>query len=516
MSHESGSKTTKPKNIVVCSDGTGNSANKDRGTNVFKLYEAIDLNGHLAPNTDLIEQIAFYDDGVGTESFKPARILGGAFGWGLGRNVRQLYASLVRSYNREDRIFLFGFSRGAFTARTLGGFITSCGILDREQYADDTDLKRAVNKAYEVYRSRYMVGFNQDIRRRFSRAPSTQESPGAARSAPRVAKFREQYAPLGARIAFIGVWDTVAAIGMPIDHLADFINYFIYPFKFGDQGLSGLVNRACQAIAIDDERHTFHPLMWDESDQDHERISQVWFSGVHSNVGGGYPKQGMSIVALDWMMSEAAKVGLRFNAADRTYFGEHVNINDMLYNSRAGLAVYYRYKPRDIAAICRAANTTPKVHESVIDRIRQQTAGYSPGNLPVSMTLVATGAATTRHPNAAATVTAAYGTASSPLERVQFQVRVRRLSHYVFLALSAALAGVLIIPQLSAERGIWSIVKAIFTLNENSLVQGFLLHPWLAGSLLALIGAFFALGLVTEERMARKFSAFWRQVIPKL
>src|SRR5712691_4190800 len=138
-----------PKNIVICSDGTGNSAIKDRGTNVFKLYEAVDVNGHLN-NPTLTPQITFYDDGVGTETFKPLKLLGGALGWGLSRNVKELYAALVRSYNPGDRIFLFGFSRGAYTVRTLGSFITTCGILERNRYVTDADLVKAVKDAYEI------------------------------------------------------------------------------------------------------------------------------------------------------------------------------------------------------------------------------------------------------------------------------------------------------------------------------------------------------------------------------
>jgi uncharacterized protein (DUF2235 family) len=126
MNKEKQSQPENPRNIVICSDGTGNSADKNRGTNVFKLNEAIDLNGHLTDPAKT-PQIAFYDDGVGTETFKPLKLLGGASGWGLSRNDKELYEALVRSYNPGDRIFLFGFSRGAFTVRTLGGFITACG-----------------------------------------------------------------------------------------------------------------------------------------------------------------------------------------------------------------------------------------------------------------------------------------------------------------------------------------------------------------------------------------------------
>ena len=514
MSTEIARKTpTAPKNIVVCSDGTGNSANKDRGSNVFKLFEALDLTGHLA-NPPRVEQIAIYDDGVGTESFKPARIMGGAFGWGLSRNVRELYAALVRSYNPKDRIFLFGFSRGAFTARTLGGFITSCGILDRKKYDTDADLRQAVEDVYKVYRSKYMTGFNRAVRKRMRRDPA-EESPAAARFKAQSARFREKHAPHEVKIAFIGVWDTVDAVGLPFDHLADFINYFIYPFKFGDRGLSDSVERACHALAIDDERHTFHPLMWNETAENGARVSQVWFSGVHSNVGGGYPKQGMSLVSLDWMMSqaEAGNVGLQFNAADRAYVRDHANVNDKLYNSRAGYAVFYRYKPRDIAAFCSSANTAPKIHDSVFDRILRQTEGYAPGNLPTSMKMVATDGAHARQPARAAAITASFKGTYSPLDRVPTLVKLRRVSHYVFLALSFALAAVLVIPQLSAEKGWWSLAKALFSLDQNTLITGFMLHPWPAGILLALIAVFFKIELSAEESMRRRFSAFWHGLI---
>src|SRR5512138_2215327 len=137
------------KNIVICSDGTGNTAIKGRGTNVFKIFEAVDIYGHWT-NPALRPQVAIYDDGVGTESFKPLRLLSGAFGWGLGRNIRQLYTELVRVYEPGDSIYLFGFSRGAFTVRSLAGFIGICGILDRAKLGDG-DVRVRVEEAYRAY-----------------------------------------------------------------------------------------------------------------------------------------------------------------------------------------------------------------------------------------------------------------------------------------------------------------------------------------------------------------------------
>src|SRR5829696_9712900 len=135
------------KNIIVCSDGTGNSAIKGRGTNVFKLFEAIDLNGHRH-DPALDPQVAFYDDGVGTEKFKVLKIFAGATGWGLSRNVRQLYKEIVRIHDPGDRIFLFGFSRCAFTVRTLVGLIHTCGILNAARFRTADDLEAAVHEAY--------------------------------------------------------------------------------------------------------------------------------------------------------------------------------------------------------------------------------------------------------------------------------------------------------------------------------------------------------------------------------
>ena len=502
------------KNIVICSDGTGNSANKDRGTNVFKLFEALDLKGHLA-DPPQIEQIAFYDDGVGTESFKPVRIMGGAFGWGLSGHVRELYAALVRSYNPGDRIYLFGFSRGAFTARTLGGFITSCGILDGRKCKTDAALRKAVENAYNVYRSGYMTGFNRRIRRTVWRVPA-HESPSAPRFKAQLARFREEHAPHEGKIEFIGVWDTVDAVGLPFDHLAGFINYFIYPFKFGDRSFSLQVKRGCHAIAIDDERHTFHPMMWNETAETRARISQVWFAGVHSNVGGGYPKQGMSLVSLDWMMDQAEKAGLKFNLPDRVYVRNHANVNGKLYNSRAGYAVFYRYKPRDIATFCSSAGTIPKIHDSVLERILLQTEGYAPGNLPISMEVVATDGAQTRQSRQVAAIATSFKETYSTLDRAPALVKLRRSSHYVFLALSVALVAVLVIPQFSVQGDWWGLIKAIFSLDRNTLIEGFKLNSWSAVMLLALVAVFFLIQLLAENSMKRRFSGFWHKLITAL
>ncbi len=501
-----------PKHIVVCSDGTGNSAIKDRGTNVFKLYEAIDRHAHLA-NPALEPQIAFYDDGVGTESFKPLRVLGGAFGWGLSRNVRELYTSIARCYRPGDRIFLFGFSRGAFTVRALAGFITSCGILDVSDLETDAALVEAVEDLYRIYRRRYMTGVRRDVQQ-MMRSKLKTERPARSRFDESMARFRNRRAVHEGRVAFIGVWDTVDAVGLPFAHLADFVNYWIYPFKFSNLRLSPHVAKGRHALSIDDERHTFHPYMWDEADEsDPARIVQVWFAGVHANVGGGYPKQGMSLAPLYWMMREAGHERLRFVADDLEYVREHQNVHDKLYNSRAGLGVYYRYKPRDIHAICARSSTTPLIHESAIERIHHATEGYAPGNFPAGAEIVASEAAVSRYASAPETIGAGYGAHTSLLDRVRSQIWIRRLSHYAFVGLSAWLVWQAMQPVLAREQGWIAKLKALASLDALATVAGQLLtNP----QLFVLIAVFFFVGAAAERSMRRRFSAFWHKVALRL
>ncbi len=360
------------KNIVVCSDGTGNTANKNRGTNVFKIYEAVDLHSHIG-NEDRKPQVAIYDDGVGTQSFKPLKIIGGAFGWGLKDNVKQLYRELARVYEPRDDskgrpgddIYVFGFSRGAFTVRTLVGLISYCGLPKYGAYDNEKELQDLVDKAYSSYRKR----FKSLLGSLFHWPDPIDES-----------KFHPDIP-----IKFMGVWDTVAAVGTPFAGLTWFWNTCIHRFTFQDNELYSKVEKACHALALDDQRTTFHPNLWNESDEKTDRIEQVWFSGMHSNVGGGYPKQGMSLVSLHWMMNKAHDQGLHFIKQDRALYRERRNVHDKLYNSRAGLAVYYRYQPREFDKICEKLKVKLngyKVHISVLNRIAQGEDGYAPGNLP--------------------------------------------------------------------------------------------------------------------------------------
>jgi uncharacterized protein (DUF2235 family) len=364
------------KNIILCSDGTGNSDIKGRGTNVFKLFEAVDLNEHRL-NPILDQQLAFYDDGVGTRGVTLLRALGGAAGYGLKRNVKDLYRALSRVYDVGDRIYLFGFSRGAFTVRTLAGLIGTCGIVKGESCSTTGELRRAVDAAYVAYRTRYGSLLTRGARR-FGGRPRGPEAIEAFQ--------RNHPVHLSVPIEFIGVWDTVDAVGMPFA-LAGLVNRLVYQFKFPTSALGPAVKRAYHALSIDDARVAFEPVLWLGPD---DRIEQVWFAGAHSNVGGGYPKQGMSLVALDWMLAHAEAAGLRLHRVDRELFRSHASVDDMLYDPRSGLGGFYRWAPRDIRKYCQRNGIAPSIHLTVAERIAHATDDYAPGNIPPAVTVATT------------------------------------------------------------------------------------------------------------------------------
>ena len=177
--------------------------------------------------------------------------------------------------------------------------------------------------------------------------------------------------------------------------------------RFRDLRLSDLVLKACHAVSIDDERHTFHPVLWDERGEcKPNRIEQVWFAGVHSDVGGGYPRNGLSLVSLDWMISKVEasndnSPGLIFLPDLREQYRRRCDWHGIQHNSRAGLAAYYRYKPRNIEELCDevGAKTTgravvPRIHRSVFERIRGKVVPYAPTGLPEEYQVVTTRGAT--------------------------------------------------------------------------------------------------------------------------
>ena len=499
-----------PKNIVICSDGTGSTAITGRGTNVFKLYEAVDLNGHMT-DPSLTPQLAIYDDGVGTEDFKPIKIFAGVTGFGLARNVRNLYKSLARVYDPGDRIFLFGFSRGAFTVRTLAGLIAKCGIPDVAMLPTTDALNRAVHAAYKAYRQEYHTKLARWLHGKPN--PKVFE-----RFEKRFVRHRD------VRIRFIGVWDTVDAVGTPW-HVGDYINFTVHRFKFLDHKLDPSVDLACQALAIDDERQAFYPLLWEED----ERVEQVWFAGAHSNVGGGYPKQGMSLVTLDWMIRQAHfKGGLRFLTSDRKLYRDHANVDDKLYDPRAGLGIFYRWAPRDMRGLCRRRAVPPFIHLSVLERIAHGTGDYAPGNIAPNARVVIThsgepdadGPLLERAKDAERVLHAAFRNRGPLLEDVKTEILIGRVAYYVYLVSFTLVLFAATVPEGAGSRwnpwvvvrSMASLVMALIHLHPGPLAESaerLLSSPELMGFLAGGLLASYAMGLSADRRMSAVFSQFW-------
>jgi len=317
------------------------------------------------------------------------------------------------------------------------------------------------------------------------------------------------------------VWDTVDGVGLPF-HLSDFVNLTIHRFKFPDRKLSDCVQHACHALAIDDERHSFHPLLWD----DNPRVEQVWFAGAHSNVGGGYFKQGMSLVTLDWMMAKAEDAGLRLVGSDRALYRDHASVDDKLYNPRAGLGMFYRWKPRDIAAMCANRGITPVLHLSVLERIAHGTNDYAPGNLPLNAEVVITPTGNSNNDNAtlerakevATVLQAAYRGKKEPLlARVRASVIAGMVSYYLFLlttlgtllAASAPAGGGSFEEYLKNARTLLGY-SVTLRLGEVGASLGRLLEsPWLV----VLLGCGYVLSwtmaFTVDRRLSDVFSEFW-------
>ena len=453
-----------------------------------------------------------YHDGVGTESIKWAALLAGATGWGLSRNVKQLYGELARVYAPGDKIFLFGFSRGAFSVRTLAGLIHACGILDLSKYPTNDDFNRAVDEAYGQYRQLYNSWLTSLFHETRKLTPE-RVAELRGRFSVRVPEFDD---PNGRPIAFVGVWDTVDAVGLPI-RAAEFVNRVLYAFKFPDRTLNLSVGHACHAVALDEQRESFAPVLWNERKTEQpERIEQVWFSGVHSNVGGGYPRQGMSLVALDWIMSRAEQHGLRFVPAERLIYRYHADVDDRMYDSRGGIGVFYRWQPRDVQRLCDENGIVPKIHRSVFERIARNTEGYAPGSLPADAVVVTTIGSSAVGEAIRALVRDHHGSAIPLLRR---EARSQLLGRYAYWAFvyGVLAAGALMLWHYGADAAAGSerwqqVVRNLANRLASSYWLGLLLqvlwqNKWLPVWLIVT----FWIGIRVDAQLDRAYSEFWHR-----
>jgi uncharacterized protein (DUF2235 family) len=335
------------KRLIVCCDGTWNWPDQNGNpTNVVKMTRAI-----RPAADDGTVQTVFYDTGVGTGN-RLDRIAGGMLGAGLAENVKQAYASLAYNYEPGDEVYFFGFSRGAFTVRSLGGLIGLVGILD----------KRHMDKfrhAWDYYRT-----------------------PPRQRTAPQREEFLRRFGdalPRKMRIDFIGVWDTVGALGIPFGPLRYFGKR---TYQFHNTNLGDNVARAYQALAIDEHRRLFTPAIWKREagieDRlraygiDEQVIEQTWFAGAHSNVGGGYPDTGLSDIAFVWMARKAQSCGLALDEAyvDRKQDGTR----HLLVNSRT---LKWRLLAATNRILC-ATDPSERVHLTALTRLNATNGAFEP------------------------------------------------------------------------------------------------------------------------------------------
>jgi len=336
------------KRLVVCCDGTWNNPEQeDNGiiapTNVVKLYNALadeDSNG--------IKQLKYYHPGVGgEESGIIDEILGGALGVGIGRHISSAYHWLGSNYEEGDEIYLYGFSRGAFTARSLGGML-SRGLLDLRGIPSDQSWKR-VNKAYKK-------GYRNNVASIENWAKSDWKFFNNKKKTP---------------IHFIGVWDTVGALGVPDD--LEILNFFDdkKKWQFHDTKLGKNVVSARHAMAMDERRSSFSITRWANASKCTDAL-EVWFPGVHSDVGGGYANSDLSYGALKWMMDESSSKGVAFRKGVEELI--YANPLGVMHNSYKGVFSKLRSRPRNIPEVSEI--NSDKIHSSVFIRKEKSPLEY--------------------------------------------------------------------------------------------------------------------------------------------
>jgi uncharacterized protein (DUF2235 family) len=351
------------KRLVVCFDGTWNSADSDNAeTNVAVIARSI----HASQHTGGVQQSVLYLRGIGSLGFEFQRFVDAAIGQGIDGNIRSAYMFLAQNYVPGDEIFLFGFSRGAFTARSLSGLIGACGLLKRQRLAD-------VPKAWKYYRE----------------APK--------RSPEDFVKTFATECHTDVHITFLGVWDTVGSLGIP-SHIFAGLNQEQYGFHHTSP--SKITKHGYHAMAIDEFRDEFVPTLWTGEIPEGCHIEQVWFAGAHSDVGGGYADRGLADIPLVWMAKKAEGCGL---ALDWSVLPDPLKLDHSApsHNSRHGFSIKDRWTPtfREVCQrpfkvdfyerLYRSSDADGQplktineaIHSSVVERYGKD-AQFSPGDKP--------------------------------------------------------------------------------------------------------------------------------------
>lgn len=335
---------TEGKRIVIFSDGTGQERFKTQNSNIVKLL-------NLCVNDSAQGQVTFYDPGLGAGKY---RLLEMATGKGIKQNIFDCFRGVVQECNYQpgDEIFLFGFSRGAYTVRALSGWMAMLGI--------PTEWKESkMQEAWNIY----------ELRAKDPQKAATLASAFKKDCHPDLDKGKFL-------IRFIGVFDTVKALGLPgkLDILTRGKHSFM------NHNLSSIVNTAVQALSLDDDRRTFHPEIWDESQKmPGQTIEQVWFAGVHSDIGGSYVPLGLGNITLTWMLHHANDAGLKIKANHSVPLSPKLDVDGAIHDCQKGWAECFRDKQREwrFNISGKKPNFPPKIYQSVVDR--QQTTDNKPG-----------------------------------------------------------------------------------------------------------------------------------------
>ena len=332
------------KRIVICADGTWNrpekNVDKDFPTNVLKLSRSIQPLGE-----DNIPQQVFYDWGIGSY-YDP--IIGGATGKGLHKNIMDDYRYIVQNYSPGDELFLFGFSRGAYTIRCLCGMINNCGIIKRTDAA-------LIQQAFDHYKN---------------------GKPEYAPKGTASVEFRQKYSHESKDVKFVGVWDTVGAMGIPVS----FLGFLEEKDEFYDTKIGSNVRIARHALAIDEHRVDFKPTIW--APKENMDMKQVWFAGAHCDIGGSYKPDdnyaSLSNVPLNWMIKEAEKAGLTIESHLKDSVSVKAKLDPFakLHKSRIH---FYELKRKYNRAIQDVTGQV-LIHQSVKQRFDQDKR-YRPSNL---------------------------------------------------------------------------------------------------------------------------------------
>lgn len=307
------------KRIIICFDGTWNRIDADEPTNVLKM--ATGITPHSENGTG---QIIYYDEGVGTSGSLIKKLKDGAFGLGVRKNLREAYQFLMFNYDPMDEVYVFGFSRGAFTARSFVGLIRSVGIIQRDQV-------RQVPAAIKLYKKG--LGYAHEDLLAF-RAKHSRHISTCGKDEQHRCEVLDDYLPgssLPFKFRYVGLWDTVESIGFWKILWASFVprkqNTFVdSDHKYHDHKLNGIVAAGRHAVAIDERRQHFHSEPWGavsrrntqlgfEIDDEDRPLQEKFFPGNHGSVGGGGDIKGLSDGAFEWVLEGAKKVGLKLDVS---------------------------------------------------------------------------------------------------------------------------------------------------------------------------------------------------------